>query len=1071
MTNYIVILLSLIFLSFPSLAADFMVLEGKLTDSTGLVPIEEADVDFVIEIYSPGAEQCLLYKESFDDVNMSNSKGFFSLKLGQGARSGGNYEDTSSFSTALSNGVGTVTPTSCAAGPNYTPGANDSRRIRISYNDNINGFQTLQQDIEVGASAYAMSAGSLNGVGAADILQVNMTGTNVLNQANLENIFDGANHTELLALLDGTSTQYMTGTPASDFSVNSNKITNVAAPTAATDAANKNYVDTKLGGSTIDTSTVSGVAGDNFVVTWNQASQEWEAVAVNDSTKLPLAGGTMSGALNMGSQDILATGHITMGATKALTLGKYNSTEETALTSGLSAANAGATWYNSTLNQIVYWDGSGSVPIPTAAGSGETNTASNVGNAGIGVFDAKNTSDLEFRNINSTSGALTVTLDAANKNIDLTLVESSFNENMIPVTATGDVSATNLQAAIVELDSEKMSNAGDTMTGALNLDAQNEIRFSDSDNSHYVGFRAPANISAGASFVWDLPDDDGTAGQVLQTNGSGVLSWMTPAAGGDFMADGSVPMTAALKATGGSAASPGITFVGDLDTGIYKGAPDQLDFVTGANSRLVINSTGNVGVNQLTPASRFHVNGDIQVGNDGAGCSSPKAGAIRFNAGIIEYCNGTAWINLSTDGVLMSGNTGSIVDMGTTDAFDVRIKRNGIERLAVGATNLSFKDNTGTEKMMIDSGGAHVSGILSAAGPVQANGFTSNSVDTDVALSSEKDVILHSDTNTPTGGDIRFETGASPIERMRIKNSGEIGIGTSNPEFSFQVHRSPGVIGPNTTIAAVGQGSGAGRFLARTSTTTPAGNDKLLEMSGEGWNGSFYEPGAHIRMFATDGSWSSNKNTAIEFSTAFSGSSPQPRLLIAPDGNLGIGTTTPGALLHVEGNSQFVGPMSVIGPVTASSVVLGSGGITAGTPCTGAQDRELKFDSIGDLLVCRSSGSGNWEYLVEVLPPLPHVEVTTAFDFYNGPIQYTDQNCGNFALQHIEEGQRYQLFVKGTGAGNCTFSFTDGGGSAISAGNVRGLTSGTTFNNANSDMLMFEFILVGGDLFVNTETF
>jgi hypothetical protein len=46
---------------------------------------------------------------------------------------------------------------------------------------------------------------------------------------------------------------------------------------------------------------------------------------------------------------------------------------------------------------------------------------------------------------------------------------------------------------------------------------------------NHVGFRAPDNI--GADLLWTLPATDGTSGQVLATNGSGLLSWSTAGSG------------------------------------------------------------------------------------------------------------------------------------------------------------------------------------------------------------------------------------------------------------------------------------------------------------------------------------------------------------------------------------------------------------------------------------------------------------------------------------------------------------------------------------------------------------
>ena len=48
--------------------------------------------------------------------------------------------------------------------------------------------------------------------------------------------------------------------------------------------------------------------------------------------------------------------------------------------------------------------------------------------------------------------------------------------------------------------------------------------YEDTDNgTNYVGFMAPASIASNVQ--WTLPSADGTANQVLSTNGSGVLSW------------------------------------------------------------------------------------------------------------------------------------------------------------------------------------------------------------------------------------------------------------------------------------------------------------------------------------------------------------------------------------------------------------------------------------------------------------------------------------------------------------------------------------------------------------------
>jgi len=72
-----------------------------------------------------------------------------------------------------------------------------------------------------------------------------------------------------------------------------------------------------------------------------------------------------------------------------------------------------------------------------------------------------------------------------------------------------------------------LSDSANTTTVNLILDNQKEIRFRETtaNGTNYVALKAPASVSADLTFT--LPATDGTVGQVLQTNGSGVLSFAT----------------------------------------------------------------------------------------------------------------------------------------------------------------------------------------------------------------------------------------------------------------------------------------------------------------------------------------------------------------------------------------------------------------------------------------------------------------------------------------------------------------------------------------------------------------
>ena len=91
-----------------------------------------------------------------------------------------------------------------------------------------------------------------------------------------------------------------------------------------------------------------------------------------------------------------------------------------------------------------------------------------------------------------------------------------------------------------DLANAALPKAGGAMTGDITLNAQADLRFADADSSNWVALQAPTTIAA--NVTWTLPATDGTASQVLSTNGSGTLSWAT-AASGDVTLTGTQTLT------------------------------------------------------------------------------------------------------------------------------------------------------------------------------------------------------------------------------------------------------------------------------------------------------------------------------------------------------------------------------------------------------------------------------------------------------------------------------------------------------------------------------------------------
>lgn len=181
---------------------------GRLLKPDGTA-VTANPVQFKIEIYSPGAEHCLMYSE-VHSLNMAGSDGAFSVTLNDGLASVVNTEPFSLERVFQNRGTFTFAGGKCSSVGTYTPAATAGRQMIVSFDDGTtSGFEALPAQA-INFAPMAMESLTVGGYGSGSMLRVN-DGTGApasiaaLTQTQYNNFID---------LLAGNSTAYLTSSSA-----------------------------------------------------------------------------------------------------------------------------------------------------------------------------------------------------------------------------------------------------------------------------------------------------------------------------------------------------------------------------------------------------------------------------------------------------------------------------------------------------------------------------------------------------------------------------------------------------------------------------------------------------------------------------------------------------------------------------------------------------------------------------------------------------------------------------------------------------------------------------------------
>jgi hypothetical protein len=278
---------------------------------------------------------------------------------------------------------------------------------------------------------------------------------------------------------------------------------------------------------------------------------------------------------------------------------------------------------------------------------------------------------------------------------------------------------------------------------------------------------------------------------------------------------------------------------------------------TGSDEAMRIDATGNVGINASNPSEKLHVGGNALVGGEVESVASGATAGFKWGQDTAtnywkwaEFNNGSASLqnnSTSSAGSVMTIDTSGNVGIGNTNPTRDLDVGDGTSPANVGIRASS------SPNILFTSGGANVGYI----GTTLWN--TGAGSDTELSVRSENDLT--------------FTTGSS--ERMRIDDSGRVGIGNSSPSSYTGAGAPSLVIGDHTGFEGV----------TLASSTSGTGNIAFADSA----SGSEQYRGLLRYDHAED---------SMQLWTA-----SVRRMTIDSTGNVGIGTDAPDSILHVNKSS------------------------------------------------------------------------------------------------------------------------------------------------------------------------
>jgi hypothetical protein len=568
----------------------------------------------------------------------------------------------------------------------------------------------------------------------------------------------------------------------------------------------------------------------------------------------------------------------------------------------------------------------GTINFTTATGSNIVGTALSV--SGIGSVTTLISSNIVGTALSVATGIATIgTINfttATGSNIVGTALSVSAGISTLGVTATTSLTAQRLNVSGISTLQTTTIIGGGTSTGTVGQ----VLQVTGISSGAYIGGSVgigttnptqPLDVNGNARLrggIYDSNNSFGGSNNVLSSNGSGGWSWQ--------------PVTSV-------GATSGVSIADDTSTNatryiLFTNATSGLVNTENVSStKLTYNpSSGSLGINTTTPTQPLDVNGNARLrgGIYDSGNSSGGSNTVLTSNG----SGGWSWQSIasigSSSGVTIANDTSTTTPqfLVFTNATSGFISTESVSAtkltyiassssLGIGTTNptvtLQLSPNSSISNVGFGITLVGTAGVaLTVAQFFHSNGnasylrikATRNTTGGDWTTASTKLVQVIDGTEqsyieyNPNGANYGMSVGAGTSEWARFLQSGNLGIGTTNPSQTLHVQGNARVTG--------------GIYDANSSSGSP--NNVLTSNGSGGWSWQAVGAigGSNIAIDATD---TTDISRFLVFTKISSGSTATQYvstngLVFNPSsGNLGIGSTLPTSKLTITGDVSISG--------------------------------------------------------------------------------------------------------------------------------------------------------------------